>query len=90
MWTEDDRAMAVDHSVDVDGWCAAFEQLMRRVGGRFGRVEPRRRAGRFMLGLLAGLPRTTCWSIAEHTGEARHQARAQASHYRRQAAAISH
>ena len=70
MWTEDDRAMAVDHSVDVDRWCHGFEQLMRRVGPRFGRVEPRRRAGRFVQGLLAGLSRTTCWSIAEHAGEA--------------------
>lgn len=43
---------------------------MRRVGARFGRVEPRRRAGRFVQGLLAGLGRTTCWSIAEHAGEA--------------------
>jgi SRSO17 transposase len=70
VWTEEDRAVAVDYSVDVDRWCRGFEQLMTRVAGRFARVEPRRRAGRFMLGLLAGLGRTTCWSIAEHAGEA--------------------
>lgn len=34
------------------------------------RVEPRLRMRRFVLGLLAGLPRTNCWSLAEHAGEA--------------------
>jgi len=39
------------------------------VGGRFARVEPRRRMAAFVRGLLAGLPRVNCWSIAEHAGE---------------------
>ena len=43
---------------------------MLRVGARFRRVEPRRRARVFVLGLLAGLPRANCWSIAEHAGDA--------------------
>jgi SRSO17 transposase len=43
---------------------------MARVAGRFRRVEPRRRARAFVLGLLAALPRKNCWSIAEHAGEA--------------------
>jgi SRSO17 transposase len=43
---------------------------MGRVAARFRRVEPRRRAGAFVLGLLAGLPRINCWTIAEHAGEA--------------------
>ena len=42
---------------------------MVRVGGRFCRVEPRRRARAFVLGLLAGLPRKNCWTIAEHAGD---------------------
>jgi len=42
---------------------------MLRIGGRFGRVEPRRRMAAFVRGLLAGLPRVNCWSIAEHAGE---------------------
>jgi len=42
---------------------------MTRVGGRFGRVEPRRRAWAFVLGLLAELPRENCWTIAEHAGD---------------------
>jgi SRSO17 transposase len=40
------------------------------IGSRFRRVEPRRRARVFVLGLLAGLPRANCWSIAEHAGDA--------------------
>lgn len=36
---------------------------------RFGRVEPRRRARAFLLGLMAGLPRVNCWTIAEHAGD---------------------
>jgi SRSO17 transposase len=43
---------------------------MGRIAPRFGRVEPRRRVGLFLLGLLAGLPRVNCWTIAEHAGEA--------------------
>ena len=47
-----------------------FDELMGRIAGRFTRVEPRRRARAFVLGLLADLPRKNCWSIAEHAGDA--------------------
>ncbi|WIV61937.1 IS701 family transposase [Amycolatopsis nalaikhensis] len=40
-----------------------------RVGHRFARVESRRRAGRFVQGLLAGLVRVNCWTIAEAVGD---------------------
>jgi SRSO17 transposase len=43
--------------------------LLGRVAGRFVRVEPRRRARAFVLGLLADLPRKNCWTIAEHAGD---------------------
>ena len=46
-----------------------FDELMLRTGGRFRRVEPRRRARAFILGLVAGLPRKNCWTIAEHAGD---------------------
>jgi hypothetical protein len=64
--------MAAGHSVDVDParWQAELEELLARVAGRFGRVEPRRRARAFVLGLLADLPRKNCWTIAEHAGDA--------------------
>jgi SRSO17 transposase len=47
-----------------------LDELMDRVAGRFSRVEPRRRARAFVLGLLADLPRKNCWIIAEHAGDA--------------------
>src|SRR6516164_9518019 len=62
--------MAAGLSVDLDGWRQEFDELMLRIGGRFARVEPRRRVAAFVAGLLAGLPRVNCWSIAEHAGDA--------------------
>ncbi|PWJ02047.1 IS701 family transposase [Streptomyces sp. NWU49] len=41
---------------------------MGRIASRFRRVEPRRHAREFVLGLLAGLPRKNCWTLAEHVG----------------------
>jgi SRSO17 transposase len=67
--THDDRAVAAGASVDLDRWQSGLDELMLTIGARFGRVEPRRRAGAFMRGLLAGLPRANCWTIAEHAGE---------------------
>jgi SRSO17 transposase len=61
--------VAAGHSVDPARWPEIFDELMGRVAGRFGRVEPRRRARAFVLGLLADLPRKNCWSIAEHAGD---------------------
>jgi len=62
--------VAAGHSLEVDParWQAGLEELLGRVAGRFGRVEPRRRARAFVLGLLADLPRKNCWTIAEHAG----------------------
>ena len=62
--------MAAGHSVGPARWQADFDVLMGRVAARFARVEPRRRAAAFVAGLLARLPRTNCWTIAEHAGDA--------------------
>ena len=43
---------------------------MGRIAGRFARVEPRRRARALVLGLLSGLRRKNCWTIAEQAGDA--------------------
>src|SRR5947209_6109237 len=61
--------MAAGLNVDLDRWRREFDELMLRAGGRFARVEPRRRAASFLRGLLAGLPRVNCWSIAEYAGD---------------------
>lgn len=42
---------------------------MSRIGGRFTRVESRRRARELVLGLLSDLPRKNCWTIAEWAGD---------------------
>ena len=64
--------MAAGHSLEVDPgrWQAGLEELLGRVAGRFGRVEPRRRARAFVYGMLAALPRKNCWTLAEHAGDA--------------------
>ena len=62
--------MAAALSVDLEGWRREFDELMLRVGCRFARVEPRRRMAVFIQGLMAGLQRVNCWTIAEHAGEA--------------------
>jgi SRSO17 transposase len=42
---------------------------MARIAGRFARAEPRRRARAFVLGMLPGLRRKNCWTIAELAGD---------------------
>jgi SRSO17 transposase len=68
--THEDHAVAAAPSVDPDRWLAEFEELMALIASRFARVEPRRRARAFVLGLLSGLRRKNCWTIAEHAGDA--------------------
>jgi SRSO17 transposase len=67
--TTHDQTMAAGHSVDPARWHAALDALLDRIAGRFVRVETRRRARAFVLGLLADLPRKNCWTIAEHVGD---------------------
>jgi SRSO17 transposase len=62
--------VAAGHSVDPDRWLALFDELMGRIAGRFPRVEPRRRARAFVLGLLSDLRRKNCWTLAELAGDA--------------------
>ena len=61
--------MAAGPSVDPGRWLGVLDELLARTGSRFRRVEPRRRARAFVLGLLAELPRKNCWTIAEHAGD---------------------
>jgi len=42
--------------------------MVELIAGRFGRVEPRRRVGTYLRGLLAGLERKNGWTLAEHAG----------------------
>jgi SRSO17 transposase len=67
--TREDRLVAAGPSVGPGRWLGVLDELLARIGGRFRRVEPRRRARAFVLGLLAELPRKNCWTIAEHAGD---------------------
>jgi SRSO17 transposase len=66
----EDLAVAAGHSLDVARWLELFDEVVGRIAARLARVEPRRRARTFVLGLMAELPRKNCWTIAEHAGDA--------------------
>jgi SRSO17 transposase len=55
---------------DVGSRAADLEQLHERIGRRFFRCEPRRRAFGFLRGLLSGVDRKNGWQLAEGVGEA--------------------
>lgn len=74
MWTPDDGAVAAGHSVDPARWRGLFDELMFLVAARFGRVEPRRTAREFVLGLLSPAERKNCWWLAEQAGHGDPQA----------------
>jgi SRSO17 transposase len=43
--------------------------VLDRIESRFSRYEPLRHAAGLMLGMLSGLDRKNCWTIAEHRGD---------------------
>jgi hypothetical protein len=47
----------------------AFGAVIDRIAPRFSRHEPLRHAAGLMLGMLSGLDRKNCWTIAEHRGD---------------------
>jgi SRSO17 transposase len=55
--------------VEVDRWRGHFDSAFARIAGRFGRVEPRRRARAFLLGLLSDVGARSCWQLAEQAGD---------------------
>jgi SRSO17 transposase len=66
---DDGAALAAVHRISPDRWWDAFGALMDRIRPRFARYEPARHAGSLMLGMLSGLGRKNCWTIAEHRGD---------------------
>ena len=69
MWNNDSAAVAAAHSVDPDRWRSAFGEVVDRIAPLFARYEPLRHAAGLMLGMLSGLDRKNCWTIAEQRGE---------------------
>ena len=53
----------------VERWADEVEAVAERVGPRFARSEPRRRAVGYIRGLLSDTQRKNGWQLAEHLGE---------------------
>lgn len=68
MWNKDAAAVAAEHRIDLDRWQNAFSEVIDRIAPRFSRYEPLRHAAGLMQGLVSGLDRKNCWTIAEHRG----------------------
>src|ERR1700744_91261 len=54
---------------DAARWAQRLEEVMDRIGVRFGRVEPRRRALAYLRGLLSPAERKNGWQLAEIAGD---------------------
>src|SRR5713101_93252 len=52
-------------------WAQALTHLHARIAARFARPEPRRRALKYLQGILSSIERKNGWQLAEHAGEAR-------------------
>lgn len=66
--------VAPGHSVDgVDParWEQTIDRVMGRVAAAFSRVEPRRTARDYVVGLLSDTERKNCWWLAENAGHTR-------------------
>jgi SRSO17 transposase len=68
VWNNSDAAVAAAHRIDPDRWWIGFGEVVDRIAPRFARYEPLRHASRLMLGMLSGLDRKNCWTIAEARG----------------------
>ncbi len=69
VWNNQTAAVAAAHRVDPDRWQQAFSAVLDVIESQFARYEPLRHAAGLMLGMLSGLPKKNCWTIAEHRGD---------------------
>jgi SRSO17 transposase len=69
VWNNSPAAVAAAHSVDPARWHKAFGAVLDRIESRFSRYEPLRHAADLMMGMVSGLDRKNCWTIAEHRGD---------------------
>jgi SRSO17 transposase len=66
--TTKDLVTAAGDSVDAESWLAEFDAGFAAIAGRFRRVEPRRQARAFLLGLMSDVDSRSCWQLAEQAG----------------------
>ena len=59
-----------DEVAEVARWSEGIERIHERIGGRFRRLEPRRRALDYLKGLLSLVERKNGWQLAEQAGDA--------------------
>jgi hypothetical protein len=69
VWNNEKAAVAAARSVDPDRWWTAYGAVIDRIAPRFSRYEPLRHAAGLMVGMLSGLDRKNCWTIAEYHGD---------------------
>ena len=69
METIEYSSAAAGHSVAAEAWLAEFDTGFAAIAGRFGRVEPRRQARAFLLGVLSDVDTRSCWQLAEQAGD---------------------
>jgi SRSO17 transposase len=55
---------------DVEIWAKELTMVGTRIGARFERAEPRKRAMRYIQGLMSDIARKNGWQLAEYAGEA--------------------
>jgi SRSO17 transposase len=53
----------------VEKWAEGLEDLKTRIGPRFTRLEPRKRAVAYIKGLMSEIPRKNGWQLAEQVGD---------------------
>src|SRR5215471_18817715 len=56
-------------TIEAQRWAEGLSSLGQRIGGRFARAEPRRRALAYLQGLLSPLERKNGWQLAEEAGD---------------------
>src|SRR5215216_2026103 len=65
--TMEDVTMAVmDEAAD---WAGGLDEVVGRIAPRFCRIEPRRRVGAYLQGLLAPIERKNGWQLADNAGD---------------------
>src|SRR6187399_2457885 len=58
-------------AAEVSAWADEVVAVGERIGSRFARTEPRRRAVGYVRGLLSGTERKNGWQLAEYLGDLR-------------------
>ena len=70
VWNNEKAAVAAARSVDPDRWWTAYGAVIDCIVPRVSWYEPLRHAAGLMVGMLSGLDRKNCWTIAEYHGDA--------------------